>query len=92
MRSGAVGGVEISNISWQEYFMAIAYLSGLRSKDLSAQGGAALVDSKKRVVGIGYDGLPSGILGKKNTIGSKYGYNAAGSSSRRVFLDTKYPY
>ena len=44
--------------------MAVARLSALRSKDPSPaarrEGGACIVDSDNRVVGIGYDGFPRG--------------------------------
>lgn len=48
-------------ISWDEYFMGIAKLSGKRSKDPSSQVGACIVDNNKRIVSIGYNGFPNGI-------------------------------
>lgn len=47
-------------ISWEEYFMAIALLSAKRSKDPSTQVGACIVNQKKRIIGIGYNGFPTG--------------------------------
>lgn len=47
-------------LSWDEYFMAMAHLSAKRSKDPNTQVGACIVNQKKRVVGIGYNGLPKG--------------------------------
>ncbi len=47
-------------ISWDEYFMAIAQLSALRSKDPNSQVGACIVDSDKKIVGTGYNGFPTG--------------------------------
>lgn len=47
-------------ISWEAYFMGIAHLSALRSKDPSTQVGAVIVDDEKKVVSIGYNGLPKG--------------------------------
>lgn len=35
-------------ISWDEYFMGLAHLSALRSKDPSTQVGAAIVDQQKK--------------------------------------------
>ena len=40
--------------------MAVAFLSSLRSKDPSTQVGACIVNSDKRIVGIGYNGFPKG--------------------------------
>merc|ERR1719449_183887 len=48
-------------LCWDDYFMAIAVLSAMRSKDPATQVGACIVDEKKRIVGIGYNGLPSVI-------------------------------
>ena len=47
-------------ISWDTYFMGVAYLSSLRSKDDSSQVGACIVNQKNRIVGIGYNGMPIG--------------------------------
>lgn len=51
-------------LSWDDYFLAVAYLSGQRSKDphpsSDSSGGACIVDTMGRIVGIGYDGFPRG--------------------------------
>lgn len=47
-------------ITWDEYFMGIAYLSSMRSKDPSTQVGACIVDQDHKVVSIGYNGMPIG--------------------------------
>ncbi len=47
-------------LNWDQYFMGLAHLSALRSKDPSTQVGAVIVDSTNRVVSIGYNGLPRG--------------------------------
>ena len=49
------------NISWDEYFMGIASLSALRSKDPNTQVGACIVDNDNKVVSIGYNGMPTGL-------------------------------
>lgn len=48
-------------ISWDDYFMGLAHLSAQRSKDPSTQVGACIVNPAKKVVGIGYNGFPTGI-------------------------------
>lgn len=48
------------HISWDEYFMGVALLSAKRSKDPSTQVGACVVNEDKRIIGIGYNGLPTG--------------------------------
>ena len=47
-------------ISWDEYFMGVAKLASLRSKDPSTQVGACIVDGNNKVVSIGYNGFPMG--------------------------------
>ena len=48
-------------LRWDEYFMAIAKLSALRSKDPNTQVGACIVDSSNRILSIGYNGAPNGF-------------------------------
>ena len=48
-------------ISWDQYFMGLAQLSALRSKDPNTQVGACIVDTKsKRILSVGYNGFPRG--------------------------------
>ncbi|MBU1145482.1 MAG: dCMP deaminase family protein [Firmicutes bacterium] len=68
-------------ISWDEYFMGVAYLSSLRSKDDSSQVGACIVNQKNRIVGIGYNGFPVGCDD------SVFPWEREGN-----FLNTKYAY
>jgi dCMP deaminase len=68
-------------LSWDDYFMAVAELSAQRSKDPSTQVGACIVNSKKRIIGIGYNGFPTG-LPDDDLPWSREG----------AFLETKYPY
>ena len=52
---------KFNNISWDEYFMGMAVLSSLRSKDPSTQVGAVIVNDENKVVSIGYNGMPRHI-------------------------------
>ena len=47
-------------ISWDEYFMGVAILSGLRSKDPHTQVGACIVSEDNKILSMGYNGLPRG--------------------------------
>ena len=49
------------NISWDEYFMGMAVLSALRSKDPSTKVGAVIVSPDNKVISIGYNGMPSQV-------------------------------
>lgn len=48
-------------LSWDEYFMGVAVLSSLRSKDPSTQVGACIVNTDHKIVGVGYNGFPIGV-------------------------------
>ena len=47
-------------ISWDEYFMGVALLSGMRSKDPNTQVGACIVSSDNKILSMGYNGFPIG--------------------------------
>ena len=49
------------NISWDEYFMGMAVLSALRSKDPNTKVGAVIVSPDNKVISIGYNGMPRQI-------------------------------
>jgi dCMP deaminase len=69
-------------ISWDEYFMGIALLSGYRSKDPSTPVGACIVDRQSnRILSVGYNGLPIGCSD------DEFPWVRDGNA-----LDTKYPY
>ena len=68
-------------ISWDEYFMGVALLSGQRSKDPNTQVGACIVSHQNKIVGAGYNGLPIGCSDED------FPWEKSGD-----FLDTKYPY
>ncbi len=48
-------------MSWDVYFMSIAVISSFRSKDKKTQTGSCIVDINKKIVGVGYNGLPIGF-------------------------------
>jgi dCMP deaminase len=68
-------------ISWDEYFMGVALLSGQRSKDPNTQVGACIVNNQNKIVGAGYNGLPIGCSDEE------FPWEKQGN-----YLDTKYPY
>ena len=47
-------------ISWDEYFMGVAMLSGKRSKDPNTQVGCCIVSQDNKILSMGYNGLPMG--------------------------------
>ena len=69
-------------ISWDEYFMGTALLASKRSKDPNTQVGACIVNDKKRIMSIGYNGFPMGCDD------DVFPWEREGDNS----FDTKYPY
>ena len=68
-------------ISWDEYFMGVAVLSSMRSKDPNTKVGACIVNTSKRIIGIGYNGFPYGCSD------DEFPWERNGD-----YLDCKYPY
>lgn len=69
-------------ISWDEYFMGVAYLASMRSKDPNTQVGACIVSHENKILSMGYNGFPNGCSddefpwGKtEQEIDSKYLYS-----------------
>lgn len=48
-------------LTWDEYFMNLAKLSAMRSKDPNTQVGACIVSSNNHILSIGYNGTPNGF-------------------------------
>ncbi len=68
-------------ISWDEYFMGIAALSALRSKDPNSQVGACIVSKDNKILSMGYNGFPLGCSDEE------FPWAREGNQ-----IDTKYPY
>ena len=47
-------------LKWDEYFMGLAILSGMRSNDSGTQVGACIVNENNKILSVGYNGMPSG--------------------------------
>ena len=47
-------------LTWDQYFMGIAKLSAMRSKDPHTQVGACIVGEDNKILSMGYNGLPRG--------------------------------
>jgi len=74
-------GPKTDILNWDDYFMAIAKLCAMRSRDPQTQVGAVLVDELNHIVGTGYNGLP------KNCDPNNFPWDREGD-----FLNTKYAY
>ena len=68
-------------ITWDEYFMGVAKLSGMRSKDPNTQVGACIVSGDNKILSMGYNGFPIGCSD------DEFPWDKTGEEE-----DTKYPY
>lgn len=68
-------------LNWDEYFMGVAALSAMRSKDPGTQVGACIVNDKNKIMSVGYNGMPLGCSD------DEYPWERTGTP-----LDTKYLY
>lgn len=55
-----MSGKRTNYISWDEYFMGVAKLSAMRSKDPNTQVGACIVSQDNKILSMGYNGFPTG--------------------------------
>lgn len=69
-------------LSWDEYFMGIAKLSAMRSKDPHTSVGACIVGSDNKILSVGYNGMPHGCSD------DEYPWD----NDKEDPLETKYPY
>lgn len=83
-------------LNWDEYFMGLAHLSALRSKDPNTKVGAAIVDDNHRVVSVGYNGFPKGCSDEVfpwgrdgDTLDSKYAFVV--HAELNAILNSKWP-
>ncbi|MDD2969965.1 MAG: cytidine deaminase, partial [Lachnospiraceae bacterium] len=68
-------------ISWDEYFMGVSMLSGMRSKDPNTQVGACIVSNDNKILSMGYNGFPIGCSD------DEFPWTRDGAET-----ETKYPY
>lgn len=68
-------------LTWDEYFMGLAKLSAMRSKDPNTTVGACIVDKHHKILSMGYNGAPIGYKDDElpwnrdgNFVDSKYAY------------------
>ena len=57
-------------LNWDQYFLGVAKLSAMRSKDPSTQVGACIVGDDNRILSIGYNGTPNGFNDENSNAGA----------------------
>ncbi len=74
-------GKRTDYITWDEYFMGVSMLSGMRSKDPNTQVGACIVSNHNKILSMGYNGFPTGCSD------DEFPWSRDGEQ-----IETKYPY
>ena len=69
-------------ISWDEYFMGVAKLAAMRSKDPNTQVGSCIVSEDNNILSMGYNGFPKGCSDEE------FPWERDGEDE----LSTKYPF
>ena len=75
-------------ISWDEYFMGVAKLAALRSKDPNTQVGTCIVNEDNNILSMGYNGFPKGCSDDE----FPWEREVEGASDDEGQLKTKYPF
>lgn len=65
------GFMNKKQLEWDKYFLKIAGTVAEKSKDPSSKMGCVIVDKNKRVVSLGYNGLPQGANESKMTLSER---------------------
>ncbi|AAT75744.1 deoxycytidylate deaminase [Mesoplasma florum L1] len=68
-------------LNWEQFFMTVAKVCAMRSKDPSTQVGAILVNNLNQIISTGYNGFPRGVND------DEFPWTREGE-----WIDTKYPY
>ena len=69
-------------LKWDEYFIGLAILCALRSKDPNTRVGACIVNDENKVISLGYNGMPIGCADSDMPWGK----------DKDEYLDNKYPF
>lgn len=78
------------NLKWDIYFMSLAKLSALRSKDPLTKVGACIVSPDNYVISLGYNGMPTSYLNKEVNNDDLFTWNRP--TTQNDVLNSKYTY
>jgi len=82
LKKEILGNKRRDYLNWDEYFMGIAVITSMRSKDPSTCVGACIVGDDNRILSTGYNGTPNGLSD------DEFPWNRSGNQQN----ETKYPY
>jgi dCMP deaminase len=75
------------SFSWDQYFITMAYLVSMKSKDPSTRVGAVIVGQDNEIRSTGYNGLPRGVYDLPNRYNDRdYKYYACNHAEENAIL------
>lgn len=76
-----------SSYDWDQYFITMAYLVSMRSKDPSTRVGAIIVGPDREIRSTGYNGLPRGVKDLESRyLDKEYKYYACNHAEENAIL------
>jgi dCMP deaminase len=76
--------------SWDDYFMSIALLVGMRSIDPSAKYGSVIVGKDNKILSIGYNGPPRGMKDEKLSMSRPQKYLIMEHAEKNAILNKQF--
>ena len=77
----------LTPFSWDEYFMTMAYLVAMKSRDPSTKVGAVIIGPDNEVRATGYNGLPRGVKEtSERYLDKEYKYMAVNHAEENAIL------
>ncbi|MFQ3307285.1 MAG: dCMP deaminase [Candidatus Midichloriaceae bacterium] len=77
----------LKTYSWDEYFMTMAYLVSMKSKDPSTRVGAVIVGEDNEIRSTGFNGFPRGVEDKLNRyLDKEYKYLSSNHAEENAIL------
>lgn len=77
----------LHSYTWDQYFMTMAYLVSMKSKDPSTRVGAVIIGPDKEIRSTGYNGLPRGVADRAYRYEDKaYKYEACNHAEENAIL------
>ena len=73
-------------ITWDEYFMGVAYLSAKRSKDPSTQVGACIVSQDNKILSTGYNGFPKYFYSTHGELNAILNYRGGSLEGSKLYV------
>jgi len=86
-----MSGPILTRPPWDDYFMALAFVTAMRSPDPDTKHGSVLCDEHHRILGVGYNGFPHGVDDSTMPLTRPAKYGVIIHSEVNCLLHAKHP-